>query len=1822
MKKPNLLTRILCYFFAVQLALPPAVLGQVLLEPPILLNSNTLRLVVDGPTTNIRYDVYGTNAIGGGIATWPLLITGQTNQVIFDFTMPWTNAGFFVVTSNYVAGDQPPPQVATPIFTPPSASGNASVQVTVTCDTPGAVIYYTLDGNTPTTSDTYIPNGGKVTIQCATTLKARAFRSGFVDSEVATGVFAVNCPPEVFAGSQQIIFANQTTLEGYVTDDGLSQAVSNHWQKVSGPGTVTFGNVNVTNTTATFSQEGIYVLRLSVFDGFWTTASEVTIAWNPAINVALTAPAPSSVFNVPTNIALSAAATTTSGSITQVQFYAGSLLIGTDTTEPFTYEWRNVPAGDHALFAVATSDDPAHLRLQSEPVNITVNFPTDLGRFTLAASDLTIPVAGLSIRLNRSHDPRHGSGWSLGENMRFDHEAVSIAKTAPLGSGYTALRTFGQDCIVPNHDTLVTVAFGPTEIYYFRPRIVFQAGGGNPCVGSSSVTYLANIRFEFEAVGPLGGQLAAFNAPGDVGMMNDNALFGSWSGAIEAATEDFFDIEPWEPDWSFFTFTAPDGTQYKFDGNGKLYQQIDRNNNALTFDWSGIYHSSGKQISFTRDGWGRVTEVYDPIALASSGVPAIKYDYDDSGNLTNVARLVNRAGAGTYEHTGYRYDDGSFPSLITRVIDARGVTTVSNVFDGFGRLTRQYDAVGNYTSFDYEDNGRRQIVTDRNGKTARQEFTEAGQLASAQDAEGAVTRYEYDANGRPIAQIDPLGGVSSFAYNERDELVGLTNELNFTSSSTYGNFGLPLIIVDSAGHETQNEYDAAGNLLFTTNALGVVSAYGYDFQGNRIAETNALGLAEETVTLHDFNEFGYVTTVTDALGFQTAFIYDENGNMLTTQRERTLPGGGTQTLWSTNIYDAQNRVIAVIEPDGFTNQTVFNAIGQTAFTTNKLGIVTKFDYDARGLLTNTVFALGTAQQASEQTSYDAESRRTNQVDRAGRATSYTYDGLGRLKRTTFPDGGYMENQYDAGGRLLATIQGPRPPGGFVPSPSGFTTRYGYDAVGRRVAVTNALGEVARFAYDANGNQTNVVDALGRTNRFVFDALNRQTQTFYPDGTSESTGYDALDRKITSTNQAGIITRFGFDALGRLTVVTNAFGTAQTMATRYVYDEAGNLLQQIDGLNRTNRFEYDALGRRTKETLPGAQAQTFGYDAVGNLTRLTNFNGSVITNQFDVLNRLTNKASINGYQIRFAYSPTGQRTTMVDASGTNTYTYDLRDRLLTKTTPQGTLAYVYDLFGNLQSIESSTANGARLTYSYDALNRLTNVVDRFANNTFYTFDGVGNLQTLRYQNNVTNTYAYNALNRLTNITARSAAGTIASFAYRLAPAGNRTNLMENINGTLRTNVWAYDPLYRLTNEVITGASPVGGVSYRYDAVGNRTNRTSSVSGVGNQTFTYNGNDWLATDTYDNNGSTTASGGIPYAYDVENRLTNYNSGAVTFVYDGDGYRVRKTVSGVTTFYLVDDRNPTGYAQVLEERTSTATNLYAYGLDLISQRQSDGTTHFYGYDGNGNVRYLTAANATVSDTYAYDAFGIQITSTGSTPNNYRYSGEQFDPNLGFYYLRARYLNPGTGRFWTRDTLAGSAFDPSSLHRYTYCSADPINRFDPSGHMSLGGTISVGGIWGGLAGSLLPAINTAYMRMVAKITIATIATATLSGDRVNFPNAMRLQLQEGTDFHYWSATIPGPSSGVTRKEVQLALHGMWSALQILSNTSWDNKQNWDKFKHFSRWEAQLWSAVIRMSSWVGTHGPTANAYYTVHQEYGDPTDFTSPRIDLENLRGVNLNR
>ena len=406
-------------------------------------------------------------------------------------------------------------------------------------------------------------------------------------------------------------------------------------------------------------------------------------------------------------------------------------------------------------------------------------------------------------------------------------------------------------------------------------------------------------------------------------------------------------------------------------------------------------------------------------------------------------------------------------------------------------------------------------------------------------------------------------------------------------------------------------------------------------------------------------------------------------------------------------------------------------------------------------------------------------------------------------------------------------------------------------------------------------------------------------------------------------------------------------------------------------------------------------------------------------------------------------------------------------------PEGNLTYHYYSTGKVESIQSSNANGVNVSYTYDGLNRLSTVVDNRlpgSNTTNYTYDNASNVVTVAYPNGVTSTITYDELNRLTELSTSASGTQIADYRYTLGLTGNRTNATEQSGRTLQ---WTYNGIYQLTNESIIGdPANNGSASYTLDPVGNRTAASSTFSGFTPVFGSYNPNDQLSGESYDNNGNVIGTAnGNSYVYDSENHMIQMVKGTTTISmrYDAFGNRVSKTVTTagvpVTTQYLVDDLNPTGYPQVLDELTGpigsgVVQRTYSYGLQRISQDQyiSGWDLSYYQYDGGGSVRQLTNSLGAVTDSYEYDAFGNSFTKQGTTPNNYLYRGEQYDSDLGLYYLRARYYNPATGRFLSRDPndpqlfdADGTPADPKSLHKYLYAGGDPVDGLDPSGRAVL---------------------------------------------------------------------------------------------------------------------------------------------------------------------------
>jgi RHS repeat-associated protein len=246
-------------------------------------------------------------------------------------------------------------------------------------------------------------------------------------------------------------------------------------------------------------------------------------------------------------------------------------------------------------------------------------------------------------------------------------------------------------------------------------------------------------------------------------------------------------------------------------------------------------------------------------------------------------------------------------------------------------------------------------------------------------------------------------------------------------------------------------------------------------------------------------------------------------------------------------------------------------------------------------------------------------------------------------------------------------------------------------------------------------------------------------------------------------------------------------------------------------------------------------------------------------------------------------------------------------------------------------------------------------------------------------------------------------------------------------------------------------PRGAIPYAYDAADNLT-QTGSTQ----QTFNNAGElCWTAassgacasppsgatTYAYDTRGNRTtvtppAGAATNLSYDQANRLTAYASIAA-YAYNGDGLRMSKTVSGITSQFLWD------VAPAVPLLLKDGSTAYVYGPGGLPLEQLNGSTVLWLHqDQLGSTRLVTDTAGASQATYTFDAYGKLLTISGTTTNPFRFSGQYQDSESGLYYLRARYYDPATGQFLTNDPAVSATHAP-----YRYVEGNPLNKVDPSG-------------------------------------------------------------------------------------------------------------------------------------------------------------------------------
>jgi len=305
-------------------------------------------------------------------------------------------------------------------------------------------------------------------------------------------------------------------------------------------------------------------------------------------------------------------------------------------------------------------------------------------------------------------------------------------------------------------------------------------------------------------------------------------------------------------------------------------------------------------------------------------------------------------------------------------------------------------------------------------------------------------------------------------------------------------------------------------------------------------------------------------------------------------------------------------------------------------------------------------------------------------------------------------------------------------------------------------------------------------------------------------------------------------------------------------------------------------------------------------------------------------------------------------------------------------------------------------------TYDSLQKLA-----------YTYDVVGNVMTITdYKAGGTQiqAFTYDALDRLKTAQASGGTGgTYTSKTYSYNQIGNLTN---NGNGTLTYGTQSAAPTCpdgALTkpHAVVSG----NGNTYCYDANGNQVKR---ILGASTLTLTY---------------------------DAENRLTTVSGAAsASFVYDGDGNRVKSVVNGVTTYHIGNH---------FEWRSSTSNMGRYYYADgqRIAMRYGSTVYYLLGDHLGSTTLTVTGSGAKYAE-QRYHPWGDTRYTYWKTPTAYQFTGQYHDTDLGLYFYNARYYDSALGRFIQADSIIPDPANPQSLNRYSYTLGNPLRYTDPSGH------------------------------------------------------------------------------------------------------------------------------------------------------------------------------
>ena len=617
---------------------------------------------------------------------------------------------------------------------------------------------------------------------------------------------------------------------------------------------------------------------------------------------------------------------------------------------------------------------------------------------------------------------------------------------------------------------------------------------------------------------------------------------------------------------------------YVYDSNDRrvrAYDPVpfDANYVEYTYDYEGHLlarrDQSGNTANFVYTNRGQLAQEIDP-----SGVTVVhEYDLDDS--------LLRTLKPGTSGESDFSYDTGGRQSGQTVVVDGgpNDIAT-STVYDGNGNVVRRIDGEGFIRDYVYDSRNRpiRSIdppssrSTPTTSTTARRRRATRVRTGQCRDGHRSqrLAHHRLRRPGRVMREIDQL---ASTAYTH-DVLSG----------------GLVGVVrTDRMGRSTSEYYDGTERLVQTKDELNHVTSYLYSLQNDLLQVEDARGHA----TNYTYDTLGRCETTTlPELGDTVTRSYQPNGLLA----ER-IDQAGNHTLYD---YDPAGRLVSVEYENGLTDTYTYDAGG-------------RLSHAHSGLYDNTVHrnydradrVVGDSSSGLVHMSYDRRSLETSITTPSDREFDYAYTARGEVDTIRLGANTLVDDDYDAGGRLVQRAFG-----------NGTATTWDLDPHGWVKSVLHARGavDILRLTYSRDGEgcklRQNNLSNVFRNETYSYDLAGRlvsfrgKVPPFRP-APHGAIGQEKGVTKIMDwvLDEVGNWSQFTHNSTHEVRTHSDAnmLVGITPPGTTLVYDKRGNLVDDgvygysydyNDRLNAIRRladddpvatYSYDALGRRLVRT---------------------------------------------------------------------------------------------------------------------------------------------------------------------------------------------------------------------------------------------------------------------------------------------------------------------------------------------------------------------------------------------------------------------------------------------------------------------------------------------------------------------------------------------------------------------------------------------------------------------------------------------------------------